>query len=102
MGSVKIAGAKPPGPGLSIRVMVEGTPVAVFAVDGDLYGLDARCTHVGGPLDRGQLHGATVTCPLHGSQFDVRTGEVRRGPATRPEKTYRVRADPDGLMVEWT
>jgi 3-phenylpropionate/trans-cinnamate dioxygenase ferredoxin component len=101
MGSVKIAGVKPPGPGLAIRVMVEGAPVAVFAVDGELHGLDARCTHVGGPLDRGSLHGATVTCPLHGSQFDVRTGEVRRGPAMRPAKTYRVRAEPDGLTVEW-
>ena len=64
--------------------------VAVFNVDGALCATAATCTHRGGPLNEGTLEGATVTCPWHGTQFDVRTGAVLRGPAKDPLKTYRV------------
>lgn len=53
----------------------------------------ARCTHRQGPLSEGTFDGSTVTCPLHGSQFNVRTGAVLRGPAKDPLKTYRVTVD---------
>ncbi len=97
---MKLTGTKPPEQGTAIRVVVDGIPVAVFNVDGLLFGVDARCTHVGGPLDRGSVTGTTVTCPLHGSQFDLRTGAVARGPASRAVKSYRVSSEPDGLMIE--
>ncbi len=97
---MKVPGAKAPAPGSAIRVTLENTPVAVFNVGGLLYAVDARCTHVGGPLEKGPVSGTTVTCPLHGSQFDLPTGRVLRGPAVRPLKTYRVREDPDGLSIE--
>ena len=41
----------------------------------------AMCTHKQGPLSEGSLDGTTVTCPLHGAQFNVWTGAVLRGPA---------------------
>ncbi|MGP8072312.1 MAG: Rieske (2Fe-2S) protein [Thermoplasmata archaeon] len=97
---MKIDATHPPEPGKSIRVIVDGTPVAVFNVGGVLFGLDARCTHVGGPMDRGPVSGMTVTCPLHGSQFDIGTGAVIRGPAVRPLKCYRVRSEADGLTID--
>lgn len=96
----KIPGVRPPEPGLAIRVTVEGTPVAVFHVGDRLLALDARCTHVGGPLERGRVAANVVTCPLHGSQFDLSTGQVVRGPATRPVRVYRARAEPDALVLE--
>lgn len=74
--------------------------MAVFNVGGRLYGIDARCTHVGGPLDQGRVEGLTVTCPLHGSQFNIETGAVVRGPALKPVRAYRVRAEADGLSIE--
>lgn len=69
--------------------------VAVFNVDGKLCATQNGCTHRQGPLNEGELDGSTVTCPLHGSQFDVSTGAVLRGPATEPLKTYRVLVEGD-------
>ena len=69
--------------------------VAVFNVGGTLCATQEKCTHRQGPLSKGKLDGSTVTCPLHGSQFNVCTGEVLRGPATDPLKTYRVIVDGD-------
>jgi nitrite reductase/ring-hydroxylating ferredoxin subunit len=69
--------------------------VAVFNVDGKLCATQNECTHRQGPLNEGELDGSTVTCPLHGSQFDVSTGAVLRGPATEPLKTYRVLVEGD-------
>lgn len=97
---MKVSGVKPPEPGKALRVTVDGTAVAVFNVGSLLYGVDEKCTHVGGPLDRGAVSGTTVTCPWHGSQFDLRTGAVVRGPASRPVKSYRVHAEADGLSID--
>jgi len=97
---MKVSGAKPPEPGHATRVVVDGTAVAVFNVGGVLFGVDAKCTHVGGPLDRGRVTGTTVTCPLHGSEFDLRTGAVVRGPASTPVKSYRIQSEADGLSFD--
>jgi nitrite reductase/ring-hydroxylating ferredoxin subunit len=51
---------------------------------------DDRCTHKGGPLADGTLACGVVQCPWHGSQFDVRSGRVRQGPAKQSIKTYPV------------
>jgi nitrite reductase/ring-hydroxylating ferredoxin subunit len=64
--------------------------VAVFNVAGNFCATQAKCTHQQGPLNDGKLDGSTVTCPWHGSQFNVCTGAVLQGPATDPLKTYRV------------
>ncbi|MCI4317226.1 MAG: Rieske (2Fe-2S) protein [Thermoplasmata archaeon] len=97
---MKVAGVKPPEPGHATKLTVDGAVVAVFNRAGILYGVGARCTHVGGPLDQGAVDGMTVTCPWHGSQFDLRTGAIVRGPAITPVKGYRVQAEPDGLSIE--
>jgi nitrite reductase/ring-hydroxylating ferredoxin subunit len=70
-------------------------PVTVFNVAGSLCPTQAKCTHRGGPLNEGTLDGSTVTCPWHGSQFNVCTGAVLRGPAREPLKTYRVTLEGD-------
>lgn len=97
---MRIERTKPPEPGHAIRVQAEGADIAIFNVGGRLLGIDAKCTHAGGPLDQGHVDGTIVTCPLHGSQFDLQTGAVRRGPATRPVRSYRVRAEAGGLIIE--
>ena len=96
----RLPGVLPPEPGHAIRVNADGTPVAVFHVGDRLLAVDARCTHVGGPLDRGSVSGGVVTCPLHGSQFELATGKVVRGPAVQPIRAYRVRAESDALVLE--
>jgi nitrite reductase/ring-hydroxylating ferredoxin subunit len=76
--------AVPPGSALLVG------DAAVFNVAGGFCATQAKCTHRGGPLNEGKLEGSTVTCPWHGTQYNVCTGAVLRGPATEPAKTYRV------------
>ena len=53
---------------------MDGEEAAVYNIDGAFYATGNACTHTGGPLSEGDLAGQVVTCPLHGSQFDVTTG----------------------------
>jgi nitrite reductase/ring-hydroxylating ferredoxin subunit/uncharacterized membrane protein len=73
------------------RVMVEDLPVLLVRRQGKLCAIGAVCSHAGGPLDEGTLENGAVTCPWHGSVFDVCTGAVRGGPATFDEPQLVVR-----------
>jgi len=73
--------------------------VAIYNVDGRLCATHATCPHRQGPLHEGTLDGSTVTCPWHGSQFDVCTGAVVRGPAQDPLETYPVSVEGDAGRV---
>lgn len=77
-------------PGQMTLVDVDGEDVAVYNVSGAFYATDNACTHADGPLNEGTLDGKVVTCPWHGSCFDVITGAVVCGPATEPVDTYKV------------
>lgn len=68
------------------------TPLAlcVGMVDGKPYAIDNACPHARAPLAGGGLHGTVVTCPVHGWQWDIVTGEpIRAGDPAVP--TYEVR-----------
>jgi 3-phenylpropionate/trans-cinnamate dioxygenase ferredoxin subunit len=74
-------------------VQVDGTAVVVVLTDDGCYAVEAECPHAGGPLDAGRLVGSHgLECPLHGAVFDVRNGEVLRGPARRPLRCYAIEA----------
>jgi nitrite reductase/ring-hydroxylating ferredoxin subunit len=94
-GGLKADGIPPGSCGLG-RVGTE--EVAVFNVDGQFYATQNKCTHAGGPLCEGGLWGDIVQCPWHGSEFNVRTGEVVSGPARVPIKAYRVSVH-DGVIL---
>ena len=79
---------------------IAGTKVNVASVDGQLHAFDDTCTHAGCSLAKGKLDGTTVTCPCHGSQFDVTSGAVLRGPAQRPVRSRLVQKDGENLLVE--
>jgi nitrite reductase/ring-hydroxylating ferredoxin subunit/uncharacterized membrane protein len=73
------------------RVDVDGEAVMLLKDGERLLATSATCTHVGGPLDEGELSGTCVTCPWHGSEFDLRDGKVIHGPATSPIHAYETR-----------
>ena len=75
--------------------------ISVARADGQLYAFDDLCTCAGNscPLSGGLLTGTTIMCQCHGSEFDVTTGAVVRGPATRPVNVYEVRAADGSLRI---
>lgn len=73
------------------RVEADGVPVLLLKRDGEIFAISAVCTHLGGPLEKGEIDGETVTCPWHGSVFCLRDGKVIHGPATVSESAYEVR-----------
>jgi nitrite reductase/ring-hydroxylating ferredoxin subunit len=79
---------------------VKGTRVAVASVSDTFYAFDNTCTHLHCSLAEGELDGTVVTCPCHGSQFDVTTGAVLRGPARESVRSYPVERDGDRLQIE--
>ena len=76
-----------------------GGAVAVANVGGTFYGFDDTCTHKHCSLAEGDLDGTVVTCICHGSQFDVTSGAVKRGPAETPVGSYPVRLEGTDLQV---
>jgi nitrite reductase/ring-hydroxylating ferredoxin subunit len=65
--------------------------IAVARVNDMFYAFDDLCSHDACPLSSGLLTGTILMCQCDGSQFDVTTGAVLRGPATEPLATYEVR-----------
>ena len=59
-------------------VKVDAEDILVGKVKDTLYGVARYCTHAGGDLSKGELEGYVLTCPVHGSQFDIRDGHVIR------------------------
>jgi 3-phenylpropionate/trans-cinnamate dioxygenase ferredoxin subunit len=100
-------------PGTMKEFMVRGLPVLVARVGNEFYAVQGKCSHTGGVLARGKLEGTIVTCPKHGSRFDVRDGSVVRWTtgeglvyfvaktlkSPRPLKTYAIQVINGDIMV---
>lgn len=67
-----------------------GGSIVIMRVSGELHAIRDECPHAGASLSDGPLDGTIITCPRHGSQFDVTTGARERGPSDFPIRTYRV------------
>ena len=96
------------------QVLVQGREVLLARVGDSYYATDNRCPHMGGQLSQGKLEGTIVTCPRHGSQFDLSDGQVvrwlkRSGVIStmskivkppKPINTYQVKLEGDIILVE--
>jgi nitrite reductase/ring-hydroxylating ferredoxin subunit len=92
------AGEFPPG---EMRVVdVAGTKVNVANAGDQFYAIEDTCTHMGCSLANGELDGTVVTCACHGSQFDVTSGAVVRGPAQRPVRHFLLAVENGQLLAE--
>ncbi len=97
---VKIARCGDLAPGKMVRTQVNGRRLLIANVDGRYYVADDTCTHEDASLSTGALCGEIVKCPLHGSRFDLRTGEVLDDPAVDNLRIYPVRLDGDHVFVK--
>ncbi len=86
----------PPGTGKAIEV--GGKTIAVFNCEGTFYAVDNTCKHRGGPLGEGSLAGTTVTCPWHGWEYDVTSGECATDSSITVQK-FDVKVEGDDLLV---
>jgi nitrite reductase (NADH) small subunit len=88
---IRIAAAADCPQGTAIETVVEDRVVALYHTNEGFFVLDGVCPHQGGPLGKGALTGCVVTCPWHGWQFDVRTGQHQFSPTTvQPRFDVRV------------
>jgi len=83
-----------------IGVEAGGKEVVVVNIAGKYFAIGNRCTHMGCMLADGTLKGANVTCSCHGSTFDVRTGNVVKGPAKKPEPVYQTKIEGEEILVD--
>ena len=96
------------------EVLAQGREILLARVGDKYYAADNRCPHMRGKLSQGKLEGTVVTCPLHGSRFDLRDGQVVRwlkgsglvsmiGKALkspRPLAIYNVKVEDDRILIE--
>ena len=97
---VKLAEVGDVAPGTGKVVQAGEMALALFNLGGIFYALNNRCTHVGGPLGEGKVEGTVVTCPWHGSRFDITNGQVLGPPARRPVASYPVQVQGREVFVE--
>jgi len=88
--------------GLSVHLTKGGDRVLLFRSGDRLLAATNRCTHQGAPLHRGTARTSgslvTITCPLHGSTFELSSGRVLRGPAMVRLPIYETRITEDGVV----
>jgi nitrite reductase/ring-hydroxylating ferredoxin subunit/uncharacterized membrane protein len=77
---------------------LDGAPLAAVD-DGGPAALFARCSHLGGPLEDGELIDGCLRCPWHASTFRVTDGAVVHGPATAPQPAYELRIDNERIAA---
>jgi 3-phenylpropionate/trans-cinnamate dioxygenase ferredoxin subunit len=81
-------------------VDVAGLELALVRAGDDVYALRDECSHAQIALSEGDVEGLEIECWLHGSRFDVRTGEVLNLPATEPVPVYPCKVDGVDVVVD--
>jgi 3-phenylpropionate/trans-cinnamate dioxygenase ferredoxin subunit len=98
---VRVCGSGDVAKGEVIAVKVGELELAVVHADDDtFYAIRDECSHANIALSEGEIDGCTLECWLHGSRFDLRTGEPTTLPAFEPVAVYPVQVDGDDLLVD--
>jgi 3-phenylpropionate/trans-cinnamate dioxygenase ferredoxin subunit len=103
MAFVRLAGLSELEPDTGLRVELdEDNAVALVRTraDGEVYALNDVCTHEEYALSEGWVEDRQIECALHGSRFDLRTGDPDVPPAVVPVRTYTVRIEGDAVLVD--
>jgi 3-phenylpropionate/trans-cinnamate dioxygenase ferredoxin subunit len=111
---VKISTAAELQDGSKKKISLNGHEILFARAGGNYYAIDNKCPHLGGDLSLGKLEGTIITCPRHGSQFNITNGEVIKwtnwsGPvkalsqiikSPHPVKTYKIKVENDTIYIE--
>jgi 3-phenylpropionate/trans-cinnamate dioxygenase ferredoxin component len=89
-----------PDQGLRVELGDEEAVALVLSDDGDVHAVIDVCSHEDYPLSEGWVEDHTIECALHGSRFDLRTGEPDSPPAVRPVRIFRVRVEGEDVLVD--
>jgi 3-phenylpropionate/trans-cinnamate dioxygenase ferredoxin subunit len=96
---VKVCSVDDIATGSVVSASIDGLALAiVHAEDGNFYAIRDECSHAAIPLSEGEIEGCTLECWLHGSRFDLRTGE----PTTEPVPVYPVEVNDGFVFVSTT
>ncbi len=83
-----------------IGVKLDGLPLALYRLEGNVYATHGVCTHALALLSEGFVEDGKVECPLHQGVFDIRTGKALCAPLTRDIRTFAVRVEGDDVFVD--
>ena len=100
---VRVARVEDCPPGKCVEIVAEDRIVALYNVGGSFHALDGVCPHQGGPLGQGELGSGAkaciVTCPWHGWQFDVTSGQHQLS-KNIVQPRFQVRVEGDSVLVD--
>ena len=88
---IDVASLEELAPGHTLKISTTIGDILLANVDDKIYAVDDMCTHEDSSLSLGCLKDELVSCTLHGSRFNVRTGQPMEEPATEPLLRYPVR-----------
>jgi len=87
------------GNGERLFLEIDGRPVAIFNIAGELFAIDDVCSHDQGPVAEGDLVDKSVECPRHGARFDLASGKALSMPAVVDIAAYPVRVEGREILV---
>ena len=87
-------------------ITIANKDILIINYDGNYYVMNRKCTHLGGDLSKGKLENGIITCPNHGSKFDVKNGKCLSGPkmgflklSTKDLPIYEVKVEGEKIFV---
>ena len=81
------------------RVELDGVPLCLVRTEGEVHAISDICSHADVSLAEGEVDGLSIECWLHGSRFDLVSGQPTGLPATRPVAVYPVKIEGDDVYV---
>ena len=100
MAFVRACAATEVSPESAVEVEVGDVDLAVVLSNGCYYAVANECSHASIPLSEGDVGDGEIECYLHGSRFDLKTGEPLGLPATQPVTVYPCRLEGDDVLVD--
>lgn len=83
----------------AMQVLVAGKEVAIINLGGQFYAMDDICSHAYASMADGYIEGDCIECPLHGAQFNIKTGKAETPPATVDLATYQIKIEGSDIYV---